>query len=48
MEHITLEDLRERGHMPLSIHSGEFLPNTSGPLPTPSGKIEFYSWRYRT
>jgi len=43
MEHITLEDLRERGHIPLSFHKGEFLPYTSGTVATPSGKIEFFS-----
>ena len=47
MEHITYEALEERGHIPLSFHrepdTSPFLPNTSGPLPTPSGKIEFYS-----
>jgi anaerobic selenocysteine-containing dehydrogenase len=47
MEHITLEALQEQGHIPLSFHrepdTRPFLPNTSGPLPTPSGKIEFYS-----
>jgi anaerobic selenocysteine-containing dehydrogenase len=43
MEHITLEDLREHGHIPLSFHDGGFLPYASGPVPTPSGKIEFYS-----
>jgi molybdopterin guanine dinucleotide-containing S/N-oxide reductase-like protein len=47
MEHITFETLQEQGHIPLSFHrepdTSPFLPNTSGPLPTPSGKIEFYS-----
>ncbi len=47
MEHITVEDLERQGHIPLSFHrhpeAEPFLPNTSGPLPTPSGKIEFYS-----
>ena len=46
MEHITLEDLREQGHIPLSLSSdpkASFLPYASGTLPTPSGKIEFYS-----
>jgi anaerobic selenocysteine-containing dehydrogenase len=47
MEHITFEALQEQGHIPLSFHrepdKSPFLPNTSGPLPTPSGKIEFYS-----
>jgi anaerobic selenocysteine-containing dehydrogenase len=43
MEHITLEDLRERGHIPLSFHREGWQPYTSLPVPTPSGKIEFYS-----
>ncbi len=47
MEHITLEELEKRGHIPLAFHRrpGEhpFLPNASGSLPTPSGKVEFYS-----
>lgn len=47
MEHISLEDLQEKGHIPLAFHqdpeSDPFMPFTSGPLPTPSGKIEFYS-----
>jgi molybdopterin guanine dinucleotide-containing S/N-oxide reductase-like protein len=47
MEHITVEDLEREGHVPLAFHraleSQAFLPYTSGPLPTPSGKIEFYS-----
>ncbi|HMG87694.1 MAG TPA: molybdopterin-dependent oxidoreductase [Terracidiphilus sp.] len=47
MEHISFEDLAERGHIPLAFHrepeSAPFLPYTSERLPTPSGKIEFYS-----
>lgn len=47
MEHITLEDLRREGHLPLAFHRDPekqpFLPYTSGPLPTSSGKIEFFS-----
>jgi anaerobic selenocysteine-containing dehydrogenase len=47
MEHITLEDLHEHGHIPLSFHCAPetepFQPYTREPLPTPSGKIEFYS-----
>jgi anaerobic selenocysteine-containing dehydrogenase len=39
--------LQQQGHIPLSFHlnpeSQPFLPYTSGSLPTPSGKIEFYS-----
>jgi molybdopterin guanine dinucleotide-containing S/N-oxide reductase-like protein len=47
MEHITFEDLEQQGHIPLGFHrdpeTRPFLPYTSGPVPTPSGKIEFYS-----
>jgi len=46
MEHITIEDLEERGHVPLGFHADPgrpFMPYTSGAVPTPSGKIEFYS-----
>ena len=47
MEHITFAGLEEQGHIPLSIHRepevDPFLPFTSGPLLTPSGKVEFYS-----
>jgi anaerobic selenocysteine-containing dehydrogenase len=47
MEHITLEELKRKGHIPLSFHRAPetkpFLPYTAGPLATPSGKIEFYS-----
>ena len=47
MEHITLEDLKQQGHIPLSFHrtpeTEPFQPYTAGSLPTPSGKIEFYS-----
>jgi anaerobic selenocysteine-containing dehydrogenase len=47
MEHITFEDLEREGHIPLAFHSDPesrpFLPYTSGPVPTPSGKIEFFS-----
>jgi molybdopterin guanine dinucleotide-containing S/N-oxide reductase-like protein len=47
MEHITFAALEEQGHIPLSIHSEPdthpFLPYASGSLPTPSGKVEFYS-----
>jgi anaerobic selenocysteine-containing dehydrogenase len=47
MEHVTLEELVERGSVPLAFHRDPdgtpFLPYTSGPLPTPSGKVEFYS-----
>ena len=47
MEHITLEDLREQGHIPLAFHRDPegtpFLPYTSGLAQTPSGRIEFDS-----
>ena len=52
MEHITLEDLKERGHIPVGFHGNPlqgdagpepFLPFTVGTLATPSGKIEFDS-----
>ena len=47
MEHITLEDLKEHGHIPLGFHlspeTAPFQPYTSGRVPTPSGKVEFYS-----
>jgi anaerobic selenocysteine-containing dehydrogenase len=47
MEHVTLEDLKEQGHIPLGFHRDPegrpFQPYLSGALPTPSGKIEFYS-----
>jgi molybdopterin guanine dinucleotide-containing S/N-oxide reductase-like protein len=47
MEHITLERLEEEGHLPLAFYrdpeAHPFLPNASGTLPTPSGKVEFYS-----
>jgi anaerobic selenocysteine-containing dehydrogenase len=47
MEHITLKELKEKGHIPLGFHSEPetrpFQPYTSGTVPTPSGKVEFYS-----
>jgi molybdopterin guanine dinucleotide-containing S/N-oxide reductase-like protein len=47
MEHITVEELERAGHVPLKFHASPeaqpFLPYTAGPLPTPSGKIEFFS-----
>jgi anaerobic selenocysteine-containing dehydrogenase len=47
MEHVTLEDLREHGHIPLAFHrdpeNAPFLPFASGSVATPSGKIEFHS-----
>ena len=47
MEHITFEELERRGHIPLAMHRDPdgkpFLPYAAGPVPTPTGKIEFYS-----
>jgi molybdopterin guanine dinucleotide-containing S/N-oxide reductase-like protein len=47
MEHITLDDLKRDGHIPLAFHrdpeTRPFMPNVSGPVATPSGKIEFSS-----
>jgi molybdopterin guanine dinucleotide-containing S/N-oxide reductase-like protein len=47
MEHITFDDLKQQGHIPLSFHrdpEGQpFMPYTCGPLATPTGKIEFHS-----
>jgi len=47
MEHITLDGLKQQGHIPLAFHSDPeghpFQPYLAGLLPTPSGKIEFYS-----
>ena len=47
MEHITYEDLERDGHLPLAFHrdpeAHPFMPYASGPLSTPSGKVEFYS-----
>jgi molybdopterin guanine dinucleotide-containing S/N-oxide reductase-like protein len=47
MEHITLEELEEKGHIPVGFHrepeAQPFLPYTAGTLGTPTGKVEFYS-----
>ena len=47
MEHITFEDVKREGHIPLAFHTDPearpFMPYTKGPLPSPTGKIEFYS-----
>jgi len=47
MEHITLDGLKEHGHIPLGFHrepeASPFQPYLSGTLPTPSRRIEFYS-----
>ena len=47
MEHISFDDLQREGHIPLAFHrepdTHPFLPNLSGTLPTPSGKIELFS-----
>jgi anaerobic selenocysteine-containing dehydrogenase len=52
MEHITLEDLKRDGHVPLSFHREPemhpFQPYTNGELPTPSGRIEFFSESLKT
>jgi molybdopterin guanine dinucleotide-containing S/N-oxide reductase-like protein len=47
MEHVTPESLAEQGHIPLAFMTDPedepFLPFSIGSVPTPSGKIEFYS-----
>jgi molybdopterin guanine dinucleotide-containing S/N-oxide reductase-like protein len=47
MEHITVEDLKREGHVPLSFHrqpeAQPFMPYTTGKLATPSGRVEFFS-----
>lgn len=47
MEHITMDELREKGHVPLAFHrdpeNHPFQPFASGAVPTPSGKVELYS-----
>ncbi|MFP5204587.1 MAG: molybdopterin-dependent oxidoreductase, partial [Acidobacteriota bacterium] len=47
MEHIALDELRAQGRMPLAVHRNPqaqpFLPFASEAVPTPSGKIEFFS-----
>jgi molybdopterin guanine dinucleotide-containing S/N-oxide reductase-like protein len=47
MEHITLDDLKREGHIPLAFHRcpdvHPFRPNVEGAQATPSGKIEFAS-----
>ena len=47
MEHITFEDLKRDGHIPLAFHrepeTRPFMPNVCGRVPTASGKVEFYS-----
>lgn len=44
MEPITLDLLKENGRAPLALDHGQpFLPFASGPVPTPSGRIEFSS-----
>ena len=44
MEHITLDELKKQGRAPLALdHTQPFLPFASGTVPTPSGRIEFYS-----
>jgi anaerobic selenocysteine-containing dehydrogenase len=47
MEHIALDALKANGHMPLAFHrepeNEPFMPFAAGPVPTASGKVEFYS-----
>jgi len=47
MEHITFEELERVGSIPLAFHrepeARPFQPYLEGPLPTPTGKIEFCS-----
>jgi molybdopterin guanine dinucleotide-containing S/N-oxide reductase-like protein len=47
MEHIALDALKANGHMPLAFHrepeNRPFMPFAAGTVPTPSGKVEFYS-----
>ena len=47
MHHITFEELEEHGRAPLDFHRDPdkhpFQPNAAGRVPTPTGKIEFYS-----
>ncbi len=43
MEHITPESLAAQGHIPLRFPAGQQRPFVTGPVPTPTGKIEFYS-----
>ena len=43
MEHIRLQDLESKGHIPLGFQTADFRPFASGPVPTPTGKIEFFS-----
>ena len=47
MEHITFDALKERrphpARLPSRPEAHPFQPYLAGPLPTPSGKIEFYS-----
>jgi anaerobic selenocysteine-containing dehydrogenase len=43
MEHITLEELKANGHIAVAFHRDGVRPFVSGPVQTPSGKIEFYS-----
>lgn len=47
MEHITLDDLKQHGRVPLGFHRDPevhpFQPFVEGTVPTITGKIEFYS-----
>ncbi|HTX74589.1 MAG TPA: molybdopterin-dependent oxidoreductase [Terracidiphilus sp.] len=47
MEHIAVDELKAKGHLPLSFHrepeTAPFQPFVAGAVPTPSGRIEFSS-----
>jgi molybdopterin guanine dinucleotide-containing S/N-oxide reductase-like protein len=47
MEHVTVDELKTKGHLPLSFHrepeSAPFQPYVAEELQTPSSKVEFYS-----
>jgi len=47
MEHITMDGLKQQGHIPVGFYREPemepFLPFAAGTVPTPSGKVEFYS-----
>jgi len=43
MEHIAMEELERNGRAAVAFHYGGEPPFVSGPLRTPSGRVEFYS-----
>jgi anaerobic selenocysteine-containing dehydrogenase len=44
MEHVALDELKQQGRAPLALdHGDSFLPFATGAVPTPSGRVEFYS-----